>query len=347
MKKKSIHVAVVGASGYTGIELVRLLLAHPAVELSAVFSRTSAGRRWAELFPQFAGKTELVLHESLTDKHSFDLVFFATPPTVAMQAVPRLLDKKIKVIDLSPDFRIRDSQLWSRHYATEHSCPQLLSEAVYGLSELNRYAIARAQLIANPGCYATAVLLAAKPLMQEASIDCSWLIADACSGVSGAGRQARLSLSLGELANNFMAYKADAHRHTPEIKQQLDEWNDQRPLQFAFTPHLLPIPRGIHATLYCRSQLQEEGIRALFQAAYQHERFIQLLPAGAYPQTGVVSGSNECHLAVYRQQDNATVKILVALDNLIKGAAGQAVQNMNLMFNIDEHCGLDSIACFP
>lgn len=347
MGNKSVQAAVVGASGYTGVELVRLLLIHPDVELRAVFSRTYAGLRVSEVFPHLGGKTELVFAEAMDPGQRFDLVFFATPPTVAMKMAPRLLDKQVRVIDLSPDFRIRNSEIWRRCYAAEHACPDLLSEAVYGLCELNRSSIRKAQLIANPGCYATAVLLAAKPLIHETKVDSSWLIADVCSGVSGAGRQAKLPLTLGELANNFMAYKADAHRHVPEIKQNLDDWNQGPAMEFAFTPHLLPITRGIHATLYCRTQLRPQDLHALFRQAYQHEHFVQVLPLGTYPQTRLVNGSNECHAAVFCQDDGCTAKVLLALDNLIKGAAGQAVQNMNLMLGMDERSGLDTIACFP
>jgi N-acetyl-gamma-glutamyl-phosphate reductase len=263
-----------------------------------------------------------------------------------MQRVPELLEAGVKVIDLAADFRLKDPTLWQHWYGMPHQCPALLAEAVYGLPEINREAIAQARLVANPGCYPTAVLLGFMPLLEADLIDPQQLIADAKSGVSGAGRQAKLPLLLGEVSDSFKAYNVSGHRHLPEICQILNTLATQ-PITLTFVPHLLPMIRGIHATLYATLLRRDVDLQALFEARYAQEPFVDVLPPGDHPETRTVRGTNQCRLAVYQPQQGKTVVVLSVIDNLIKGAAGQAIQNMNLMFGLPETLGLGSIAVLP
>ncbi len=342
-----IKVGIVGGTGYTGVELLRLLAAHPQVELMAVTSRGEAGTPVAELFPNLRGHCDLAFTMPDTAILSAcDLVFYATPNGTAMQTAPELLDAGVKVIDLAADFRIKDAEEWKRWYGVKHACPDLLSEAVYGLPELNRELIRNARLVANPGCYPTAVTLGFLPLVEKQVIDLGRLIADAKSGVSGAGRKAAVDKLLGEAGDSFKAYAVPGHRHLPEIRQTL-EIAVGVPLGLTFVPHLLPMIRGIHATLYAELEDTDLDVQSLYEDRYVDELFVDVLPAGSHPETRSVRGSNMCRIALHRPQSGDRVVILSVIDNLVKGAAGQAVQNMNLMFGLDEDLGLGAIALLP
>ncbi len=345
----SITIGIVGGTGYTGVELLRLLAAHPQAHLQVITSRSEAGMPVAALFPNLRGHVDIAF--SAPDSKALsacDLVFFATPNGTAMQMVPELLEAGVKVIDLAADFRLHDAQLWEQWYAMPHACSHLLPEAVYGLPEIYRAEIAKARLVANPGCYPTAVQLGFLPLLEAGVIDTNNLIADAKSGVSGAGRKAEVATLLGEAGENFKAYKVDGHRHLPEIKQGLTEIN-KAPVALTFVSHLVPMIRGIHATLYAKlnTDLSQQALQKLFEDRYQNERFVDVLPAGTTPETRSVRGNNWCRLAVYRPQGADTVVVLSVIDNLVKGAAGQAVQNMNILFGLAEETGLNTIALLP
>ena len=342
-----IKVGVVGGTGYTGVELLRLLAGHPRVELRAVTSRGEAGTPVAEMFPNLRGHLDLAF--TAPDPATLgacDLVFFATPNGIAMDMVPALLAEGVRVIDLAADFRLRDPALWERWYGMPHTCPELLEEAVYGLPEVNRAAVAQARVVANPGCYPTAVQLGFLPLVERGLIDPGSLIADAKSGVSGAGRKASVGSLLCEASESFKAYAVPGHRHLPEIRQGLERATGQA-VGLTFVPHLTPMIRGIHATLYGRLRETETDLQALFETRYADEPFVDVLPAGGHPETRSVKGANHCRIAVHRPQGGDTVVVLSVIDNLVKGAAGQAVQNMNIMFGFPETAGLEGIALLP
>jgi N-acetyl-gamma-glutamyl-phosphate reductase len=341
-----IKVAIVGGTGYTGVELLRLLLQHPRVELAVITSRGEAGRPVSALFPSLAGRLDLAFSDvDVRTLATCDVVFFATPNGVAMQQVPTLLDAGARVIDLAADFRLRDPAAWERWYGMPHACPQLLEEAVYGLPELNRDKISRARLIANPGCYPTAVTLGFLPLLEAGLIDGSDLIADCKSGVSGAGRHVRADLAFCEANENFKAYGVFAHRHQPEITQTLSSVAASTLVDLTFVPHLLPLNRGIHATLYARRRSVATDLQTLYEARYRDEPFVRVLPAGSHPQTSEVRAGNNCAISVHA--DGSRVVVLSVIDNLVKGAAGQAIQNMNLMCGLEETLGLRQAALVP
>lgn len=342
-----IKVGVVGGTGYTGVELLRLLAAHPQVDLRAVTSRGEAGRHLADLFPNLRGHVDLVFtHPDESDLHGCDLVFFATPNGTAMQLVPDLLAAGVKVIDLAADFRLRDPAEWEHWYGMPHACPELLAEAVYGLPEVNREAVRGARLVANPGCYPTAVQLGFLPLLEQGLVEPGNLIADTKSGVSGAGRKAAVGTLLAEASENMKAYGVAGHRHQPEIRQGLRAATGQ-PAELTFVPHLTPMIRGIHATLYARLTGAAADLQSLFEQRYADEPFVDVMPLGAHPETRSVRGANHCRLAVHHPRGGQTVVVLSVIDNLVKGAAGQAVQNMNLMFGLDETTGLGAAALLP
>ncbi|MGB5538740.1 MAG: N-acetyl-gamma-glutamyl-phosphate reductase [Gammaproteobacteria bacterium] len=342
-----IKTGVVGGTGYTGVELLRLLVGHPDVELGVITSRSEAGRPVAELFPNLRGHTGLAFTApDAGGLESCDLVFFATPNGTAMTMVPALLEAGVRIIDLAADFRLHDVAGWEQWYGMPHSCPELLAEAVYGLPEVNRTAIARARLVANPGCYPTAVQLGFLPLIEAGLVDAGQLIADAKSGVSGAGRKAATGSLLCEASENFKAYAVPGHRHLPEIRQGLEQAAGG-PVGLTFVPHLTPMIRGIHATLYARLNDTAPDLQALFETRYRDEYFVDVLPPGAHPETRSVRGANHCRLAVHRPQQGDTVVVLSVIDNLVKGAAGQAIQNMNVMFGLSEQTGLANIALLP
>lgn len=342
-----IKVGIVGGTGYTGIELLRLLAAHPQVTLQAITSRSEAGRRVDELFPSLRGHLDLVFSEpAQAGLQDCDLVFFATPNGTAMTLAQELVDAGVRVIDLAADFRLSDEKEWQQWYAMQHAAPTLLQEAVYGLPEMNRAAIKEARLVANPGCYPTAVQLGFIPLLENNLVDASRLIADAKSGVSGAGRGASVANLLCETSESMKAYAVAGHRHWPEIRQGLQRCT-QTPVGLTFVPHLTPMIRGIHATLY--ATLHDDGVnlQSLYETRYKNEPFVDILPAGSHPETRSVRGGNMCRIAIHKPATGNTVVVLSVIDNLVKGAAGQAVQNMNIMFGFDENCGLKHIALVP
>lgn len=350
-KPAPISVGIVGGTGYTGVELLRLLAAHPQVQLRCVTSRSEAGKPLAELFPSLRGVTDLRFSADADDElRQCDAVFFATPHGVAMQQAPALLERGIKVLDLAADFRLMSTQTFEHWYKMPHTQPELLREAVYGLPELHREAIRQARLVAVPGCYPTSVQLGFAPLLSGKSglVESSTLIADCKSGVSGAGRKAEIELGFAETADNFKSYGVSGHRHSPEIEQGLRALSGDLSLRCQFVPHLLPTVRGIHATLYARltTEGQATALQHLYEQHFAGETFVDVMPAGSCPQTRSVRGSNYVRMAIHRPQPDLAV-CLVVLDNLVKGAAGQAVQCFNLLFGLPEDMGLRHIALSP
>ena len=345
-----IKAGIVGGTGYTGVELLRLLAQHPQVELRAITSRKEAGTPVAAMFPSLRGRVELAFSEPTRDAlRGCDVVFFATPHGVAMNEARALHGAGARLIDLSADFRIQDLAEWERFYKTKHAAPELVRDAVYGLCEVNRERIRNARIVASPGCYPTAVQLGFLPLAEAGVVDLGHLIADAKSGVSGAGRKAELHLSFSEASDNFMAYNVPGHRHWPEIRQGLAQAAG-REVGLVFVPHLTPMIRGIHATLYARIT-QEADFQKLFEKRYAGEPFVDVMPAGSHPETRSVRGANVCRIAVHRPPERTggsdTLVVLSVIDNLTKGASGQAVQSMNLMFGLPETAGLDQVAVVP
>lgn len=342
-----IRVGIVGGTGYTGSELLRLLAVHPHVSLAAVTSRGEAGTPVAELFPHLRGRFDLAFTEPDAGRLAeCDLVFFATPNGTAMKMVPELLAKGLRVIDLAADFRLKDSALWERWYGMPHACPELLDEAVYGLPELNREAVRGARLVANPGCYPTAVTLGLVPLLEAGVVHADWLVADAKSGVSGAGRKASVGLLMAEVGEGFKAYSVGGHRHQPEIIQNLAQFAGAA-AQLTFVPHLVPMIRGIEATLYARLRGGGHDLQGLYERRYQGEPFVDVLPGGSCPETRTVRGSNVCRISVAEPLGGGVVVVQSVIDNLVKGAAGQAIQNMNLMLGLDETLALGQPALLP
>ncbi|MCB2428016.1 N-acetyl-gamma-glutamyl-phosphate reductase [Methylophaga pinxianii] len=341
-----IKVGIVGGTGYTGVELLRLLAVHPQVSLEVITSRSEAGMPVSDLYPNLRGHVDLCFTVPDDDAlAACDVVFFATPHTVAMASVPALIDRGVRVIDLSADFRLKDIALWEKWYNTPHTCPQLADMAVYGLPELNREKIRQAQLVAVAGCYPTAVQLGYLPLLEAGLIDPQHLIADAKSGTSGAGRKASIGTLLTEASENMKAYAVTGHRHLPEIRQGLTQMNGAA-VGLTFVPHLTPMIRGIHATLY--GQLQKEtDLQSLFEQRFADEPFVDVMPAGSHPETRSVRGANVCRIAVHQPENADTVVVLSVIDNLVKGASGQAIQNMNIMFGLDERLGINHIATLP
>lgn len=346
MQQSKIKVGIVGGTGYTGVELLRLLALHPGVEIAAITSRGEAGQRVSDLFPSLRGYVDLPFTDpAQANLLNCDLVFFATPNGIAMQQARALLEAGVRVIDLAADFRIQDQAVWEKWYGMSHACPDLIAQAVYGLPEVNRERIRSAQLVANPGCYPTAVQLGFLPLLKAGVVDESHLIADAKSGVSGAGRKAEVHTLFSEAGDNFKAYGVAGHRHLPEISQGLAGMCGKQ-VSLTFVPHLTPLIRGIHATLYARLT-GEVDLQALFEECYRDERFVDVLPAGGHPETRSVRGSNQCRIAVHRPGGGDTVVVLSVIDNLVKGAAGQAVQNLNIMFGFAESTALEQVPLLP
>ncbi len=345
-----VKVGIVGGTGYTGVELLRLLAPHPEVDLRAITSRKEAGTAVSAMFPGLRRHVDLKFTEPGAQAlRGCDVVFFATPNGVAMAEARAVLDAGARIVDLSADFRIRDIAEWERWYKAKHAAPELVREAVYGLPEVNREAIRKARLVANPGCYPTAVQLGLLPLVESGVVDLDHLIADAKSGVSGAGRKAELHLSFAEASDNFMAYNAAGHRHWPEIRQGLAQ-AAKREVGLVFIAHLLPIIRGIHATLYARVT-REVDFQSLYEKRYAGEPFVDVMPAGSHPDTRSVRAANMCRIALHRPPQNSgkgdTLVVLSVIDNLVKGAAGQAVQNMNLMCGLAESTGLSQPPVVP
>lgn len=343
-----MRLGIVGGTGYTGVELLRLLVGHDGVELAVITSRSEAGLAVADLFPSLRGHLDLRFTEPDPGRlGECDLVFFATPNGTAMKMVPELLDRGGRVIDLAADFRLRDAAVWRHWYGMDHACPDLLQEAVYGLPELNRAQIASARLVANPGCYPTAVTLGWLPLIESGMVETAHLVADAKSGVSGAGRKASVPGLMGEVGESFKAYAVPGHRHLPEIRQTLAAIAGAE-VGLTFVPHLVPMIRGIEATLYARLRAGDPGdLQALYERRFADEPFVDVMPAGSHPETRSVRGVNQCRMAVHRPQGGDTLVVSAVIDNLVKGAAGQAVQNMNLMLGFTETRGLGQVALSP
>ena len=345
-----VKAGIVGGTGYTGIELLRLLAQHPRVELKAITSRKEAGTPVAAMFPSLRRRVELAFTEpNMQALRGCDVVFFATPNGVAMNEARAVLESGARLVDLSADFRLKDVAEWENWYKMKHAAPELLRDAVYGLCELNRERVRGARLVANPGCYPTATQLGFLPLVEAGVVDLDHLIADAKSGVSGAGRKADLHLSFSEAADNFMAYNVPGHRHWPEIRQGLAQ-AAKREVGLVFTAHLTPLIRGIHATLYGRIT-REVDFQSLFEKRYAGEPFVDVMPAGSHPDTRSVRAANMCRIAIHRPPQGGrradTLVVLSVIDNLVKGASGQAVQNMNLMLGLPEAEGLDQVPLVP
>jgi len=345
-----IKVGIVGGTGYTGVELIRLIANHHDVKIEVITSRSNAGTLVSDVYPNLRGRINLAFSEPTLEAYkNCDLVFFATPNATAMLQAQALLDAGIKVIDLAADFRIKDVELWQKWYGATHACPDLLPQAVYGLPEINREAIRSASLVANPGCYPTSVILGLLPLLKNGLIEPSSIIADCKSGASGAGRNANVATLFSEVTESVKAYGTSGHRHLPEIRQILQNVNADANL--VFSPHLMPMIRGIHSTIYadaigsagdCANKAQQ-----IFEDAYKDEPFVDVMPAGSYPETRSVKGSNMCRIALHYLEESNKYVILSVIDNLVKGAAGQAVQNMNLMFGLREDSGLQSLGMMP
>ncbi len=344
--QKILKVGVVGGTGYTGVELLRLLAQHQHCELKVITSRQEAGTPVAAMFPNLRGHVDLDFSApSDTALKQCDVVFFATPNGVAMQQARTLFDAGVRIIDIAADFRIKDVATWEKWYATKHACPELIAEAVYGLPEVNREQIKGARIVANPGCYPTAVQLGFLPLLKSGKVDLEHLIADAKSGVSGAGRKAEVHTLFAEASDNFKAYGVSGHRHHPEISQGLNAMAG-RAARLVFVPHLTPLIRGIHATLYAQLTGKVD-LQDLFEQKFADEPFVDVLPAGSHPETRSVRGSNICRIAVHQPQGGDIAVVLSVIDNLTKGVAGQAVQNMNIMYGLPETTGLEQIALMP
>jgi N-acetyl-gamma-glutamyl-phosphate reductase len=342
-----ITVGIVGGTGYTGVELLRILAQHPEARVRSITSRKDAGTRVAQMFPSLRGHYDLTFSDPKdADLGRCDIVFFATPHGVAMAQAQELLGAGARIIDLAADFRLQDPAMFERWYKMPHACPDLLREAVYGIPEINREAIRKARIVGNPGCYPTAVQLGFLPLIEAGLVDTRYLIADCKSGVSGAGRKAELSLAFAEASDNFAAYGVAGHRHLPEIVQGLNRASGE-PVRLTFTPHLTPIIRGILATLYAPLKNTDIDLQALYEKRYAGEAFVDVMPAGSLPDTRSVRASNTLRIAVHRPPDSDLALVIAVEDNLVKGAAGQAVQNMNLMFGLPETVGLMAPPVLP
>ncbi len=341
-----IKIGIVGGTGYTGVELMRLLALHPQAKVEVITSRSQAGSAVAGLFPNLRGMIDLNFSEpSVNSYRDCDLVFFAAPNTTAMSQAVELLEAGVRVIDLAADFRIKHVPTWEQCYGATHACPELVDEAVYGLPELNREAIRGARLVANPGCYPTSVILALMPLLANGLIDPGSIIADCKSGTSGAGRNASIGTAFCEVTESVKAYAVSGHRHLPEIRAILQTIDAAADL--VFTPHLIPMIRGIHATVYADARGSADQVQSQFEDYYRDEPFVDVMPAGSHPETRSVRGANICRLAVHFLEAAQKYVVLSVEDNLVKGAAGQAIQNMNLMFGLDETAGLEAPGMMP
>ena len=344
-----IKVGIIGGTGYTGVELLRLLVVHPKVDVTLITSRSEAGKPVSDLFPSLRGFTDITFSQPNAGAfNECDVVFSATPNGIAMTHARELMEQGVKLIDLAADFRIKDISVWEKWYGMEHACPELVEEAVYGLPEMNRDAIKGARLIANPGCYPTATTLGFLPMVEAGLVDLN-LIADTKSGVTGAGRGASVANLYSEVNDSFKAYAVGGHRHHPEISQNLSSVASGA-VNLTFVPHLTPMLRGIHATLYADLHDSEEpleSLHALYEKTYRDEPFVDVMPLGAHPDTRSVKTSNMCRIALHKAGGSGKVVVLSVIDNLTKGAAGQAVQNMNIMFSFDETLGLQNPAVLP
>jgi len=346
---EKVAVAVIGASGYTGVELARLLSIHPTARLVAVTSRQYAGQPMAKVFPSMRGICDLSFEEPDIEGicRRAEVIFTAVPHKTAMLVAPRILAAGKKLIDLSADFRLDDAATYEKWYEP-HSAPEYLAEAVYGLPELYRGDIKKARLVANPGCYPTSIILGLAPLLRAGVIDATTIIADSKSGTSGAGRSAVISSLYCEVADGFRPYKVGGvHRHIPEIEQELSKLHGSA-VTITFTPHLLPVSRGILSTIYAqlKADVTAGQIAELYATMYERERFVRLLPEGGIPATQYVRGSNYCDIGFCLDRRAGRVIVMTAIDNIVKGASGQAIQNMNLLCDFPEHTSLAAPAFF-
>ncbi len=342
-----IKAGIIGGTGYTGAELLRLLHNHAQAQVIAISSRSEVGRRVDEVFPSMLGQSDLVF--SLPDDavlDECDVIFFATPHGVAMKSAGAFIEKGIKVIDLGADFRLKDKNEYRQWYGLEHTQSDLLASAVYGLSEINREQIKNANLVANPGCYPTAIQLGLKPLIDNKLIDLSSIVADCKSGVSGAGRVVNQAMLLCEASESFKAYGVSGHRHYPEIKQALYSLAGES-VDLTFVPHLVPMIRGMQATIYVDLLDGNKDVQSLFENAYKDESFVTVLGSGNTPETRSVKGANFCQIGLQKAPDNNKLIVISVIDNLVKGASGQAIQNMNIIFGLDEKLGLEQIGLMP
>lgn len=345
--KNKINVSIVGGSGYTGIELLRLLSQHPHINIHHITSRGDKGRNVSAVYPSLRGFiNQKFLDPDDADLVSSDLVFFATPNGIAMQYAKNLIKSGVRIIDLAADFRIQNIDVWEHWYGMKHLCKDLLKDSIYGLPEINRDKIKNAQIVANPGCYPTAIQLGLLPLIKNNLIDFNNIIADAKSGISGAGKKENTNLLMAESSENFKAYALQGHRHLPEIEENLSKVAKDKSIKLTFVPHLLPIVRGIHATMYVDA-IRDFDISELYHNFYEEEPFVDLLPQGECPEVKSVRASNICRISFQKQKDSNKIIILSVIDNLVKGAAGQAIQNMNIMMNYDETVGLNLVPLAP
>jgi N-acetyl-gamma-glutamyl-phosphate reductase len=347
---KKVKVGIIGGTGYTGAELLRLLLVHPHVDVMVISSRAESGVAVADTFINLRGYTDLVFSKPTAEVFSeCDVVFCAAPNGIAMTYARAFQQQGIKLIDLAADFRLKQVDVWEQWYGMRHACPELLADAVYGLPELNRAAVKDAPIVANPGCYPTATTLGLMPLLKAGVVRADSLIADVKSGVTGAGRAASVSNLYSEVSDSFKAYGVAGHRHSPEILANLANLTASD-VGLTFVPHLTPMLRGIHATLYAdllQPDVTLEELQGLYDVAYTDEPFVDVMPSGSYPDTRSVKSSNMCRIAVHRAAGSGKVVVLSVIDNLTKGAAGQAVQNMNIMYSLPELTGLKSPAILP
>lgn len=345
-----INVAIIGASGYTGVELIRILLQHPDVKISAVTSEQNAGKKISDIFPNLKNRCDLLLENAdpsvIADK--CDLVFTALPHKAAMEVIPTFLKLGKKIIDLSADYRLADADIYEKWY-DKHLNRELLKDAVYALPEIRRDEIKNARIVANPGCYPTSIILALAPLLKTGIIDTSSIIADSASGTTGAGRSAKVDTLFCEVNESFKAYGAGGvHRHIPEIEQELSILANEK-IVITFTPHLLPIDRGILSTTYSmpKSRISKDEVYQLYKDFYATEHFVRVLDKGALPSIAAVRGSNFCDISPIIDERSGRIIVISAIDNLVKGASGQAVQNMNIISGFNEATALNSVGLFP
>ena len=344
-----VKVGIVGGTGYTGVELLRILANHPQAEVTMITSRSEEGVALADMFPNLRGHYDLKFSvPDAAQLKTCDVVFFATPHGVAMSMADELTSAGVKVIDLAADFRIEDLDVWSKYYGMAHTEAKLFDKVAYGLPEYFREQIKQAQIIANPGCYPTSTMLGLLPLLTHKLIDASRIIVDGKSGVSGAGRGANVAMLGAEMSESFKAYGVAGHRHQPEMREKLTQLGGQS-VGLTFVPHLVPMVRGMENTIYATmtTDMSQQQLQALYEEVYQNEPFVDVMPAGSLPETRMVKGSNMCRIAIYRPADSDQVVVTSVIDNLVKGAAGQAIQNMNIMCGLDESMGLNQVALLP
>lgn len=346
---QKVQVGIVGGTGYTGVELLRTLANHPSAEVIMITSRSENGVSVADMYPNLRGIYDLKFTvPDIEQLKTCDVVFFATPHGVAMSMTPALIKHGVKVIDLAADFRIEDLEIWQQWYGMEHTGYDLMSEVVYGLPEYYRSRIKDAKVIANPGCYPTSILLGVLPLLNAGLIDPNSIVADGKSGVSGAGKGANVAMLAAEMSESFKAYGVNGHRHLPEMKEKMTEITGHE-VDLTFVPHLVPMIRGMESSIYATltEDVSQEELQALYETTYSFEPFVDVMPTGSLPETRMVKGSNMCRMAIYRPAGGSKVVVTSVIDNLVKGAAGQAIQNMNIMFGLEEKAGLTQVALLP